>query len=110
MQNILFFNRTIIFDHAEMVLHNYYGGQEYWKIRKSMQFSDNLHEIAQVFKKTFLKHNYMCAHLRRTDFLYGHPNDVPSIKETARQIVEKLNLLNKVKTVFIATDASKSGK
>ncbi|VVC29269.1 Hypothetical protein CINCED_3A021637 [Cinara cedri] len=99
--------RTIIFDHAEMALHNYYGGQEYWAVRKSMQFSDNLHEIAKTFINSFLKHNYMCAHVRRRDFLYGHPSDVPSIKETARQIIEKLSLLNKVETVFIASDAPK---
>lgn len=52
----------------------------------------------------------MCAHLRRRDFLYGHPSDVPSIKETARQITEKLSLLKEVKTVYIATDAPKIGK
>lgn len=75
-----------------------------------MQFNDNLHEIAKVFKNKFLNHDYMCAHLRRRDFLYGHPSSVPSIKETARQIIEKLSLLNNVDTVFIATDASKIGK
>lgn len=91
-------------------MHNYYGGQEYWEVRKSMQFNDNLHEIAKVFKNKFLNHDYMCAHLRRRDFLYGHPSSVPSIKETARQIIEKLSLLNNVDTVFIATDASKIGK
>jgi len=101
--------RTIIFDHAELALHNYYGGQEYWMIRKSMQFSKNLHEIAKEFKKRNLKQNYLCAHLRRRDFLYGHPSDVPSINDTARQIKEKLILLN-IKTVFVATDTSKTGK
>lgn len=88
-----------------MVLHNYYGGKEYWTLRKSMQFSDNLHDIAMAFKKKILKHDYMCAHLRRRDFLYGHPNDVPSIKESSRQIREKLSFLNKVDTIYIATDA-----
>lgn len=75
-----------------------------------MQFSKNLHAIAKAFKSNNLKHDYMCAHLRRRDFLYGHPNDVPSIKEAARQIIKKLRLLNKIETVYIATDSPKIGK
>lgn len=75
-----------------------------------MQFSDNLHNIAKVFKKKYLQHDYMCAHLRRRDFLYGHPSDVPSIQETTRQILEKLSLLKNIKKVYIATDAPKIGK
>jgi len=106
----VFIVRTIIFDHAELALHNYYGGQEYWMIRKSMAFSNNLHEIAKEFKKTNLKQDYLCVHLRRRDFLYGHPSDVPSIKNTAKQIIEKLSLLNNIKTLYVATDASKLGK
>lgn len=113
MTNLNFFSsiiRTIIFDHAEMALHNYYGGQEYWEVRKSMNFSDSLHEIAKAFmEKHNLNRNYLCAHLRRRDFLYGHPNEIPSIKETARQITEKLSLLNEVKIVYVATDAPKIG-
>lgn len=107
---VCLYNRTIIFDHAELALHNYYGGQEYWMVRKSMQFSNNLHNIAKEFKKRNLEQHYLCAHLRRRDFLYGHPSDVPSINNTARQIIEKLSLLNNIKTIYIATDASKIGK
>lgn len=75
-----------------------------------MQFSDSLHGIAKAFKSNNLKHDYICAHLRRRDFLYGHPNNVPSIKETARQIIEKIKLFNNIETVYIATDAPKIGK
>lgn len=105
-----FFFRTIIFDHAELALHNYYGGKEYWAIRKSMQFNKTLYKIAKQFIETNMKHDYMCAHLRRRDFVYGHPSDVPSIKEAAKQIIVKLNLLKNVKIVYVATDASKVGK
>lgn len=93
-----------------MALHNYYGGKEYWAVRKSMKFNNNLYTIAMTFKKKKLKNDYMCAHLRRRDFLYGHPNDVPSIKEAAKQMVEKLNLLKKVEIVYIATDAPRMGE
>lgn len=75
-----------------------------------MQFSDNLHKIAKQFKETNMIHNYMCAHLRRRDFVYGHPTDVPSIKEAAKQILNKLNKLNNIEIVYVATDASKIGK
>lgn len=75
-----------------------------------MQFSNNLHEVAKVFKKNYLEQNYMCAHLRRRDFVFGHPNKVPNIKETARQIRDKLNLLDNVDTVYVATDAPTEGK
>jgi len=75
-----------------------------------MQFSNNLLGIAKEFKKINLEQDYLCAHLRRRDFLYGHPGDVPSIKNTAKQIIEKLSLLNNIKTVYVATDASKTGK
>lgn len=75
-----------------------------------MQFSNNLHAIAKKFKKINLTQDYLCAHLRRRDFLYGHPSDVPSIKDTAKQIIEKLSLWNDIKTVYVATDASKTGK
>lgn len=75
-----------------------------------MQFSNNLHEIAMEFKKKNLKQEYLCAHLRRRDFLYGHPSDVPSINNTAKQIIEKLRLLNNIKIIYIATDTSKKGK
>lgn len=75
-----------------------------------MRFSDSLHNVAKAFKKKYLQYNYMCAHLRRRDFLYGHPSDVPSIQETARQIIEKLSLLKNIEKVFIATDAPIIGK
>jgi len=75
-----------------------------------MKFSKNLHAIAEDFKKKQLKKDYMCAHLRRRDFLYGHPSDVPSIKEAAKQILEKLSLLKSIEIVYVATDAPKTGK
>lgn len=75
-----------------------------------MKFSKNLHAIAEDFKKKHLKKDYMCAHLRRRDFLYGHPSYVPSIKEAAKQMLEKLSLLKSVEIVYIATDAPKTGK
>ncbi|XP_050535208.1 GDP-fucose protein O-fucosyltransferase 2 isoform X2 [Daktulosphaira vitifoliae] len=98
--------RTIMFNHAEVILHDYYGGSEYWLIRKSMQFATDLKNIANTFKTNFLLDKYLCVHLRRRDFLYGRPQEVPSIEWAASQILEKLQSLKNLKFVFVSTDAS----
>lgn len=35
---------------AETVLHDYWGGAEYWMARRSMRFNSNLVEIANAFR------------------------------------------------------------
>lgn len=52
---------------------------------------------------------YMAAHLRRADFLHARPNDVPSLEHTANQLKAVLDK-QKLKTIFIATDAPKEGR
>lgn len=52
---------------------------------------------------------YVAAHLRRADFLYARPKDVPSLENTAKQLKAVLKK-QKLKTLFIATDAPKDGK
>ncbi|XP_050429338.1 GDP-fucose protein O-fucosyltransferase 2 isoform X2 [Adelges cooleyi] len=100
--------RTIMFNHAEVTLHEYYGGQEYWLIRKSMQFSKNLINIAKQFKENHLKDNYLCAHLRRRDFLFGRPKEVPTIEWAAKQIFDILRSLKEIQVIFVSTDAPDS--
>jgi hypothetical protein len=50
----------------------------------------------------------MCVHLRRKDFLWGRPKQVPSIAGAAKQIRTHLEQLD-LKNVFVATDASVKG-
>ena len=52
---------------------------------------------------------FVAAHLRRADFLYARPDDVPSLEHTAKQLKEVLDK-QKLKTIFIATDAPKEGR
>lgn len=52
---------------------------------------------------------YVAAHLRRADFLHARPNDVPSLEHTANQLKAVLDR-QKLKTIFIATDAPKEGR
>lgn len=52
---------------------------------------------------------YLCVHLRRKDYLFSHPDQLPSITNAARQIKEKLKQ-NELDVVFVATDASDEGR
>jgi hypothetical protein len=54
---------------------------------------------------------YVAAHIRRADFVQSKSTDDPDlvpIKKIANQIKQVLKLIN-LNTVFIATDATKSG-
>lgn len=114
--------KTIMFDHAEIVLHDRFGDKTYWNARKSMTFADHLVKEAAKFRRNELNStdetdltfpseerkavggNYLCVHLRRKDFAIGRSKEVPSIKGASEQIRNALNDL-KLDTVFVATDA-----
>ncbi|XP_076458289.1 GDP-fucose protein O-fucosyltransferase 2-like isoform X2 [Babylonia areolata] len=124
--------RTVMVDRAETVLHDRFGDKWYWECRRSMRFSRALRDLGDEFRREFLdstdekdntvleddwrkmerKHGeakggpYVAAHLRRADFLYARPEDVPSIENTAKQLKEVMDK-QKVDTVFIASDAPK---
>lgn len=49
--------------------------------------------------------NYLCAHLRRADFLHGRESTTPSLRAAATQI--KTNAAaNDLQTVFISSDCT----
>lgn len=52
---------------------------------------------------------YLAVHLRRADFLYAHPDAVPSLDNTIKQIKEILEKQN-LDMVFLATDANEEGE
>lgn len=117
-------------DRAENLLHDHYGGKDYWNTRRSMVFAKHLRVVGDEFRAKYLDSNdgmdktpynevwkemkvklgtalggpYLGVHLRRKDFIWGHRTDVPSLQGAAKNIkalLEKHNL----KTVFVATDA-----
>lgn len=49
--------------------------------------------------------NYLCAHLRRADFLYGREETTPTLRSAATQILHKLKELQ-LRTVFVSSDCS----
>ncbi|KAJ9598239.1 hypothetical protein L9F63_011060 [Diploptera punctata] len=124
--------RTIMFDHAEIALHDTFGDALYWKARRSMRFASVLVKLASNFRSEYLNSTdkadgtvrpddwtqetpregvlggpYLCAHMRRKDFLWGRPKQIPSLESAAHQIKDHLEKL-KLSTIFIATDAPNS--
>lgn len=107
------YDETVMFTNAEILLHDDYGTAEYWRARKSVQFSKNLIAIAEKFIleklecNTYKCLNYFSLHWRRGDFARGRPDQVPSVNHTANQIVaisKKPEI--SLKVLFVATDSS----
>ncbi|XP_040172562.1 GDP-fucose protein O-fucosyltransferase 2 isoform X2 [Anopheles arabiensis] len=117
---------------AEIVLHDLWGNVDYWEARRSMRFAPPLVDVATRFRAEYLNSSdradrtvrparwtdersrprkarggeYLCAHLRRADFLYGRDKTTPTIQSAALQIRAKLLELG-LKTVFVASDCTR---
>lgn len=52
---------------------------------------------------------FICAHLRRRDFLWARPKETPSLEWAAKQIIDLMKTL-KLHNLFISTDAPNEGK
>ncbi|KAM7350381.1 O-fucosyltransferase 2 [Cochliomyia hominivorax] len=126
------FPKVLVILNAEIVLHDHWADREFWKARRSMRFADNLMKIAADFRFANFNSNdktdnvqrppmweyespqhkgkalggsYLCAHLRRGDFLYDREKTTPTLKSSALQIKYHLQNHN-LSTVFLSTDAS----
>ncbi|KAL5276303.1 POFUT2 family protein [Megaselia abdita] len=125
--------KVFFFLSGEIVLHDNWGNQEFWRARRSMRFSNDLMAIAKDFRLSRLNStdetekvnrpvdwrleketreaiggDYVCAHLRRGDFVFGREKTIPSMKSAANQIKQVLKELG-LKKVFIASDCSPFG-
>ena len=124
--------KSVMIDRGETVLHDMFGGVDYWKCRRSMVFSDQLKKEADKFRAEYLDSNdekdgtvmpkdwrehdckgkppsggpYIAAHLRRKDFLYARKDSVPSIAKTAEELKALMKQHN-VDKVFVASDGTK---
>ncbi|XP_023094396.1 GDP-fucose protein O-fucosyltransferase 2 [Felis catus] len=122
--------RSVMLDRAENLLHDHYGGKEYWDTRRSMVFAKHLRAVGDEFRSKYLNSTdeadripfeedwtkmkvklgsslggpYLAVHLRRKDFIWGHREDVPSLDGAVKKIrgLMKTHQLDKV---FVATDA-----
>ncbi|XP_040213356.1 GDP-fucose protein O-fucosyltransferase 2 [Rana temporaria] len=124
--------RSVMLDRAENLLHDHYGGKDYWDTRRSMVFAQHLRIVGDEFRAHLLQSNdeadktifqedwtkvktkpspplggpYLAVHLRRKDFIWGHREDVPSLRRAAEEIHSLLKK-QKLKKVFIATDSDR---
>ncbi|XP_074046040.1 GDP-fucose protein O-fucosyltransferase 2 [Macrotis lagotis] len=124
--------RSVMLDRAENLLHDHYGGKEYWDTRRSMVFAKHLRVAGDDFRSKFLNSSddadeivysedwtkmkvkpgsslggpYLGVHLRRKDFIWGHREDVPSLQGAVKTI-RSLMETHQLHQVFVATDAVK---
>ncbi|XP_056670534.1 GDP-fucose protein O-fucosyltransferase 2 isoform X1 [Monodelphis domestica] len=122
--------RSVMLDRAENLLHDHYGGKEYWDTRRSMVFAQHLRAVGDDFRSKYLNSTdeadkmpfaedwtqmkvklgtslggpYLGVHLRRKDFIWGHREDVPSLQGAVKTI-RSLMETHKLTRVFVATDA-----
>lgn len=126
--------KLFLFLNGEIVLHDNWGNEEFWRARRSMRFSKELMNTAKDFRlrklnstdkyegisrpvnwmdekeyRGALGGDYICAHLRRGDFVHGREKSIPSMKSAANQIKKILKELN-LKKIFIASDCSPFGE
>ncbi|XP_016301096.1 GDP-fucose protein O-fucosyltransferase 2-like isoform X2 [Sinocyclocheilus anshuiensis] len=121
---------SIMLDRSETVLHDHYAEKDYWDTRRSMVFAKHLRIIGDEFRAKYLNSTdkqdqtlynedwtqmknrlgsakggpYLGVHLRRKDFIWGHREDVPSLKEAVKKICSLMKK-HKLQQVFVATDA-----
>ncbi|KFQ17253.1 GDP-fucose protein O-fucosyltransferase 2, partial [Merops nubicus] len=122
--------KSVMLDRAENLLHDHYGGKDYWNTRRSMVFAKHLRVAGDEFRNRSLQSGdeadrthykedwtqmkvkmgtalggpYLGVHLRRKDFIWGHRGDVPSLQGAVRKIRSLLET-HKLEKVFVATDA-----
>ena len=124
--------KSVMVDRGESVLHDMFGGVDYWRCRRSMVFSDLLKNAANKFREEVLDSTdekdgtvmpsdwrdhtcegkdpiggpYIAAHLRRKDFLQVRKDAVPSLETAAAKLKELMKKYD-VNKVFIASDGTK---
>ncbi|KAM6071338.1 LOW QUALITY PROTEIN: GDP-fucose protein O-fucosyltransferase 2 [Chlamydotis macqueenii] len=122
--------QSVMLDRAENLLHDHYGGKDYWNTRRSMVFAKHLRVVGDEFRNKYLQSTdeadrthykedwtqmkvkmgtalggpYLGVHLRRRDFIWGHREDVPSLQGAVKKIRSLLEI-HKLEKVFVATDA-----
>jgi len=123
---------SIMLDRGENLLHDYFGDANYWGIRRAMQFSSQLINIANKFRETELSSTdveddtevatdwrlhragrrvrggpYACVHLRRKDYVRARAGQIPSLEGAAQQLRKKLKE-HELSVLYVATDAPQS--
>lgn len=122
--------KSVFLPRFEQVQHITYGGDEFYKARRSLVFAEHLRIEGDQFREKYLnskdendkttynadwrkqfpKENsalggpYLGLHMRRADFAYAHKETVPSIAEIGEE-VNKMLKKYKLKLIYLATDS-----
>ena len=104
----------VLIDHFEVLMHYDFAGGLYWAARASMVYAEHLRAIGNEFMREHLSFSpetdatgdYLSVHLRRADYLYARPSQIPSLDGAVEQIENKLNAFN-LSLVFLTTDSSR---
>lgn len=124
--------RSVFFPRFEQVQHIEYGGDEFYRARRSLVFAENLRKEGDRYRAKYLSSNdksdrtvyetdwrkqipdsdgkalggpYLGLHMRRGDFTYAHKETVPSIEEIADEC-NKILLKYKLKIIYLSTDGT----
>lgn len=123
----------MLFLNAEIVLHDHWGNGEFWKCRRSMRFNRRLIDKANEFRfenfnstdelddvvqpprwtdevegvRRLKGGDYICAHLRRGDFVYGREKTTPTLRSASSQIKKLAKTLG-LDQVFLSSDCSRA--
>jgi len=120
-----------MFDRAEVILWDDYGGWDWWEARRSLRFSTHLSQVASDYLNLVLNQSedgggggeksgipaagvtntfkYLGVHLRRRDFIFGRRKlSLPSVQGAAKQAFQIAKRL-KLYGVFLATDGPADG-
>lgn len=127
--------QSVFVDRGESVMHDMFGGKDYWDARRSMVFAAELQKEAADFRAKYLDSDderdnthrppewntpkikagtalggpYIGAHMRRKDFLYARKEAVPTIEMTAK-ILKDLMIKYEVNKIFVASDGTQEEK
>lgn len=125
--------RIVLFLNTEIVLHDHWGNVEFWRSRRSMRFNPRLIEKANEFRlenfnSTDILDNvekpdrwtderelvrkmkggdYVCAHLRRADFVYGREKTTPTLRSASAQI-KRLSKQLALDQIFLSSDCTRA--
>lgn len=124
---------SIMLDRGENLIHDVYGGKDYWDARRSMVFSKELRDIAKEFRERYLNSTddkdscvlpddwtknerqdnsavggpYIAAHVRRKDFMRAREGHIATLKKVAQDLI-KISKEYDTKTIFIASDGTEN--
>lgn len=123
--------KSIMLDRGENLIHDVYGGKDYWDARRSMVFSKKLREIAAEVRRLHLNSTdekdhcvlpldwtknerqensavggpYIAAHVRRKDFMRAREGHVATLKKVAQDLIT-ISEEYDITTIFIASDGT----